>query len=99
MEFQFCVVVMSEFANKMLRAPNPSCFVYKEVNAQPYYNNLDCQKAFQRSTYYEFKAMEFLFRVVVTSECANKMLRALTPSCFVYKQVNAQPFYNDLDCQ
>jgi len=30
------LVVTSQTANKNLRAPNPSYFVYKQANAQPY---------------------------------------------------------------
>ncbi len=63
-------------------------------------NNCLVEKySFWWSTYYELKAMEFQFRVVVTSECANKMLRAPTPSCYIYKQVNTQPYYKYPDCQ
>jgi hypothetical protein len=40
---------------------------------------------------YEFKAMEFMSRTVVTSQCVNKILRAPAPSWFVYKRVNAKP--------
>ncbi len=41
--------------------------------------------------YSEFKAMEFYSHTVVTSQWENKIFRAPTPSCFVYKQKNAQP--------
>ncbi len=40
MEFQsHHIVVTSQSMNKKFRAPTPSCFAYKQVNAQPYYNN------------------------------------------------------------
>jgi hypothetical protein len=33
---------------------------------------------------------------IVTSQCANKMFGDPTPSCFIYKQVNAQPYLKQL---
>ncbi len=40
----------------------------------------------------KFIAMEFQSHIVVTSQNMNKKFGAPTPSCFVYKQVNAQPY-------
>ncbi len=37
-------------------------------------------------------AMKFMSRIVVTSQSMNKKFGAPTPSCFVYKQVNAQNY-------
>ncbi len=39
MEFQSHIVVTSQSMNKKIGAPTPSCFVSKQINAQPYYNN------------------------------------------------------------
>ncbi len=36
--------------------------------------------------------MEFQSHIVVTSQGMNKKIGAPTPSCVVYKQVNAQPW-------
>ncbi len=41
MEFQSHIVVASQSMNKKFGAPTPSCFVCKQVNAQPYYNNFE----------------------------------------------------------
>jgi len=43
---------------------------------------------------HEFIAMEFYSHIVVTSQSMNKKIEAPTPSCFVYKQVNAQSYEN-----
>ncbi len=40
----------------------------------------------------KFKALEFYSRIIVTSQCANKILRFPTPSSYVYIKVNAQPY-------
>jgi hypothetical protein len=39
--------------------------------------------------------MEFQSHRVVTSQGMNKTFGAPTPSCFVYKQVNALPYLNN----
>ncbi len=36
MEFRSDIVVTSQSMNKKIGAPTPSCFVYKQVIAQPY---------------------------------------------------------------
>ncbi len=36
MEFQSHIIVTSQSVNKKYAAPMPSCFVYKQVNAQNY---------------------------------------------------------------
>ncbi len=38
-KFNSHTVVMSQSINKKFLAPTPSCFAYKQVNAQPYENN------------------------------------------------------------
>ena len=40
MEFQSHIVETSQSMNKKFGAPTPSCFVYKQVNAQPYKTTL-----------------------------------------------------------
>jgi hypothetical protein len=40
-KFHSHMVVMSQSINKKFGAPTPVCFVYKQVNAQPYKNNFD----------------------------------------------------------
>ncbi len=39
MEFQSHTVVISQSMNKKFGAPTPTCFVYKQSNAQPNYLN------------------------------------------------------------
>ncbi len=46
----------------------------------------------QQSPNISFKTAEFYHRIVVTLHCTNKILGAPTPSCFAYKQVNAQAY-------
>jgi hypothetical protein len=41
MEFQSHIVVTSQGMNKKFGAPTPSCFVYEQVNAQPYLKNFE----------------------------------------------------------
>jgi hypothetical protein len=51
---------------------------------------------FQRSPYIKFKAIEFKSYIIVTSQCMKKILGLPHPFCFVYKQVNAQPYLKQL---
>jgi hypothetical protein len=44
---------------------------------------------------YQIHSIEFKSDIDVTSQSMKKKFRAPTPSCFVSKQVNAQPYQNN----